>query len=241
MKRIKRPAPSLFLGSIILMLTLSEGYTVVYNNGNRLNVLASSLNMRFKPSIKAKMMVKIPYGAKVKIIQKTRKAYKSEGIKGHWVKVSYGKRTGYIFDGYLTKLPVPPKHCKDLEHYADSKLGKIGKLHKKDLRRTEKGEKIYEIVTWQNYRYNAVLMYESSGVEETDLGFTEKTLKIKNISMEEGFLIGRLCTKDFRNRVFKVNPKREIYFEKEMDLGTGHLRIKKDKKGYILIAAGYSS
>ncbi len=242
MKRLKWLALGLFAGSFILILALSGGYTVVYKKGNRLNVLATSLNMSSKPSIKAKMIAKIPYGTKVEVIRKTRKAYKSEGIAGHWVKVAYGKkRTGYIFDGYLTKLPVPPKNCKGLKHYADSKLGKTGKLHKKDLSRVEKGVKIIETITWQNYRHNAVLKHESYGVNQSDEGYTEKTLKIKNISMEEGFLIGRLCIKGFRNKVLKVNSKREIYIEKEEVLGVSYLRIKKDKKGYILITDGYSS
>ncbi len=83
MKTFKWLMLNLFSGSIILILALSESYSVVYKKADKLNVLASSLNMRAKPSIKSKKIGEIPYGARVIVLKKTKSAYKSEGIKGH--------------------------------------------------------------------------------------------------------------------------------------------------------------
>ncbi len=213
MKRFKWLMLSLFSGSIILILALSEGHTVVYKKGNRLNVLATSLNMWSKPSIKSKKIGRVPYGARVTVLKKTKKTYKSEGIKGHWVKVKYGKRKGYIFDGYLTKLPAPPKDCKSLKHYADSKLGKIGKNHKNVLNDKE-GEN--HIRYWQQYKYNAKIEIHQFYEDR------ETSLILKNVTTEEVFLIARLCedfqTGRFRTKKFSTNSKGEVYIEIQDDL-----------------------
>ncbi len=52
MKTFKWLMQSLFSGSIVLILVLSGGHTVVYKKGHRLNVLDSSLNTRTQPSVK---------------------------------------------------------------------------------------------------------------------------------------------------------------------------------------------
>lgn len=236
MKKLKWLILNLFSGIITLMLVLSS-YAVNYKKGDKLNVLASSLNMRNKPSIKAKKTGRVPYGAKITALETSTKSFTSEGIKGHWVKVKYGKRIGYIFDGYLTKLPAPPKNCKGFKHYANSKLGKIGK---KQTKKVQKKREIY-INSWQNYKYNAILEESESYEMETDNGYSDTILKLKNISMEEAFLIGRLCSQDFRNKAFKVNSKGKINLEKKEALGISYLRIEKGKKEYIFITFGYSS
>ncbi len=238
MKTFKWLTLSLFVGSI-LILALSEGYTVAYKNSDRMYVLASSLNMRSQPSVKARKIATIPLGARVKVIKKTNKAYQSEGIKGHWVKVKYGKRIGYLFDGYLSKLPAPPKNSKSLKHYADSKLTKIGQEQKKviegkmDSKNPKDNIYPYHAKFLQKYKYNAKLqtefMYDPRAIEVTSY-----TLIIKNISLEEGFLIGRLCRagdKSFRNKAFKVNNSGTVELEGERGL----LKVKKDSKGFVHI------
>ncbi len=232
MKTFKWLMLSLFSGSIILILTLSQGHTVVYKKGNRLNVLATSLNMRAKPSIKSKKIGRVPYGARATVLKKMKNTFKSEGIKGHWVKVKYDKRIGYIFDGYLTRLPAPPKNCKSLKHYADSKLGKVGKEHKK-----VKDQLNYS--SWQNYKYNAKIEFERWWSEDVEGHST--ILILKNITLEEAFLIGRLCLFDpyanknqltqFREKPFSKNSEGNI----ETYLENTVLDIKKDSKGYVRI------
>ncbi|GMT50062.1 MAG: hypothetical protein IEMM0008_1601 [bacterium] len=233
MKTFKGLMLTLFSGSIILILALSNGYTVVYRKGNRLNVLASSLNMRAQPSIKAKKVRKIPYGARVIVLEKTKSAFKSEGIKGHWVKVKYGKRIGYVFDGYLTKRPVPPKNCKGLKHYADSKLGKIGKKPKKIYER-HKGTDAYNAKYVQHYKQNSAKIEIEEGYEWYSVALT-----LKNISVEEAFLIARMCGKfysaeHFRNKPYILNAKGQLKIIEEGYMALG-LTIHKTLKGYVKI------
>lgn len=59
------------------------------------------LNMRLKPSTKSKVVVMIPSNKLVEIIEKHKEKVVIGGKKGRWVKVKYGKKTGWVFDAYL--------------------------------------------------------------------------------------------------------------------------------------------
>ncbi len=231
MRTFKGLLLSLFIGSFLLILALSDVHPVVYKKGNRLNVLASSLNILSKPSISGKKIGNIPYGARITVLKKTQKAYTSEGIKGHWVKVKYGKRTGYIFDGYLTKLPAPPRNCKGLKHYADRKLGRIGK-QRKVVFDGNRNSDAYHVIYWQKYRYNTIL-----GEEEGYESFGT-ILSFKNISMEKAFLIGRLWVKGLKNKPFAVQSNGTVEIElkgKYCHSCNCGIRIEKDSKGLHLV------
>jgi hypothetical protein len=63
---------------------------------------------------------KIPYGTKISLVENSAEewvAIKSEGIDGHWKKVKYNNKTGYIVDAYLFSLPPPKATVKDMNGY----------------------------------------------------------------------------------------------------------------------------
>ncbi len=140
------------LSTALILISANNLFPIsAYKSAKRLYVLASNLNMRDKPSIKGKVIGLIPYGSKIVILRKTNQTYKSEGIKGFWVKIRYRQKSGYVFDGYMSKLPPPPVNCRDLHHYANSKLGKKDKKLRK-LFEKGKGKKLCTLSMWCNYR-----------------------------------------------------------------------------------------
>jgi len=103
---------------------------IFYQIGEKRNVLArSGLNLKEAPTPSARTLKVVPYGERVFIAEdkNERVPFEAEGISGHWVLVNYATETGYIFDGFLSKLPAPPNSCHDLMQYADQKLGRVGK------------------------------------------------------------------------------------------------------------------
>ena len=186
--------PLLFL--IFFHVSAVQAQTKHYNSGDSIFVWASSLNMRETPDPKSPVKKKIPYGSVLLIIGDSigEVAYKhlavpsrnmSDGNKskpfylsGFWVKVSYEGVVGYVFDGYLSKMPTLAKYIgnvEDLKNWA-----------KKDLKLTaypyKKGD-------------NAWITYSSqtSGVE-VKIGHNEKSsfreIRLQDISMQEALMLG---------------------------------------------------
>lgn len=83
----------------------------------------SGLNMRKSPNLNSKKITTIPYGESVKIIEKNtissilkvslqpeisfdKGKIPAIQIEGNWTKVRYKDKIGYVFDGFLSKLPA---------------------------------------------------------------------------------------------------------------------------------------
>lgn len=107
--------------TILLTILLSElSIANSYQKGDTLYVWATSgLNMREGPGTNFPKMKKLEYGERVKVIDqqlknkslsltilKQNKRHNLFKLNGHWVKVQIGSRTGYVFDGYLSRLPA---------------------------------------------------------------------------------------------------------------------------------------
>lgn len=67
------------------------------------------LNMRKEPVTSAAKIAVLSRGARVKVLEKTNIELTVDGIAGHWEKVSYQDKTGYVFDGYLSGYAGPPE------------------------------------------------------------------------------------------------------------------------------------
>ncbi|MFK7771604.1 MAG: SH3 domain-containing protein [Saprospiraceae bacterium] len=110
-----------FIITIFLAIILSEfSIANFYKKGDSLTVWATSgLNMREGPGTDFPKMKKLEYGDKVHVIDnqlhskslsltilKKNKRHNQFKLNGYWVKVKTGKREGYVFDGYLSRLPA---------------------------------------------------------------------------------------------------------------------------------------
>ncbi len=146
----------------------SEGKTGV--KGASLNVLSvSGINLRQEPTTTSKVLVLVPYGAKLTIEEVTDRSQDVDNFRGRFVKVTYKGKTGYLFAGFLSSLPAPDlKKPTNLDGYAVKYLGKGAK----------KG---------------AATVYPNGIIHEVQSGegsYAQK-LTVPNISLEEGFLIAR--------------------------------------------------
>jgi len=178
-----------------------------YKNGDKLFVCASSgLIFREGPSQKSAKIMTIPYGqgvivadtmirdkpfevneARVYLADVTdengQNVYKYYKIKGYWVKVNYGNRRGYVFDGYLSRLPAIKKLSSDtialegvvanLNNYCSKNLKFIRKIRdKSNPDDSYRGKNIY------TYNGNVDISISNSGTR----------IEISDISLEEAYL-----------------------------------------------------
>lgn len=70
----------------------------------------SGLNLRGTANPKSEKITKVPYGAAVIADAPSKSADDNmtiEGLNGHMLPVSYGNHKGFIFDGFLSSIPVP--------------------------------------------------------------------------------------------------------------------------------------
>jgi uncharacterized protein YgiM (DUF1202 family) len=101
---------SIYLLLIAIPALLHTETLLWYNPGESLTVfIEAGLNLRDKPDINSKVIVRVPYGQKVTVLENTKKPvpFKFDNIDGHWVYAEYEGKKGYIFDGYLSTLPAP--------------------------------------------------------------------------------------------------------------------------------------
>ncbi len=228
--------PLLFL--IFLHLPAVQAQTKHYNSGDSIFVWASSLNMRETPDPKSPVKKKIPYGSVVLIIGDSIEevAYKHLAIpsrimsdenksrpfylSGFWVKVSYQGVIGYVFDGYLSKMPTFSNYngkMEDLKNWAITDLKLTAYPYKK-------GD-------------NAWITYSSqtSGVE-VKIGHNEKSafreIRLPDISMQEALM---LAIQIFEADYLVVVDKGRYEFKSLIAEGDCDIFIT-NEKGKILIS-----
>ena len=169
----------LFLLLISVNLTAQESR---FKEGETINVWAASgLNMRDKPDAKAAKVATIPYGAKVSVqpnigikIPFEIEEFKGFTVKGYWLLVKYGNTEGFVFDGFLSRLPAPNlTNIEGLEAYLNNRIGKVGKkfdimVYKNntaEVRNTLPNEKIDENKIRdfkQKYNYDLLFIYNAT-------------------------------------------------------------------------------
>lgn len=66
------------------------------------------LNIRSEPSKTAVVIVKMPYGAQVNVLEYSKDEDEIEGNKAKWIKLKWKKYTGWAF-GYYVSKELPKK------------------------------------------------------------------------------------------------------------------------------------
>jgi len=103
---MKRNVKMIVIG---LMALMAASFSFV--EGEFLTVVANSgLKLRISPSAEASMLKVIPFGEQVKVINSSEMTSIRDRINwldGHWIQVEHNGVRGYVFDGFLTHLPVP--------------------------------------------------------------------------------------------------------------------------------------
>lgn len=94
-----------------LLLIVLPGFVFgqFYEIGDNLNVNArSGLNVRSTPAINGSKVGFLEYGQRVEVISKEylTKRDTFENLDGGWVEIESEGIRGFVFDGFLTKLPI---------------------------------------------------------------------------------------------------------------------------------------
>lgn len=190
-----------------LFTLLFNAYSVVaiehYAEGDTLFVWAKSgLVLRTAPDFKAEKMITLPYGTEVKthfhkyrdkniaeievaVVQPYRhegKDYPGYKIPGMWVQVTAKGKTGYVFDGYLSRYPpILAGKGSNREYWDDYLLRAFGEsCTSKDTSKHRHVPK-YDIVFYKN---GASRQARSVGD-----GLSSHTYMLPELSLEEGFLL----------------------------------------------------
>jgi hypothetical protein len=99
-----------------------------------LYVLArNGLRMRKEASLSSEKMEVVPYGTQIQAVTTDSKAITVGAMKGNMVKVFHGKDQGYMFDGYLTSIPVPQKEQMVTEYTRYLKRKSIEADYEEDM------------------------------------------------------------------------------------------------------------
>ncbi|MFK7773251.1 MAG: SH3 domain-containing protein [Saprospiraceae bacterium] len=252
-----------FLLSLIFLFP-SFGVSDYKSNDDLYIWAISGLNLRSQPDAKSSKIVNIPYGEKVTVIDNQINAHKfsytmsrsnsaSWEIDGFWVQVKYGNEEGYVFDGYLGKFPTITKSAETIPYLTLETLKLYGKENwgglkneKKETmldfddnaRDSDKGHSSSYLLTFKNGS-----SYET--VDESFSGYLN--LKIKDISLEEGYLfLNALMGIEYKQKMNKGNEsfggsiqlssvgENEITF-----FGSGmNITLKKVEGGILIQSAG---
>ncbi len=203
------------------------------------NVVAfSGLKLRVAPGLDQQVISIIDYGEIVELIEETDIMLSVEWLTGNWTKVRYQGEEGYIFDGFLTALPIP---------YNDFELSQ------NDLQLS------YPLLAWTEYHYaqvqkpdtltnndlTTVIQYMEGGKtlkREENYAYFKSTLTIENGEISDAYnlLKSMLLTEAEReefvnNSVFIADNEGEIYRIKVNLLSP--VNIKKEKNGDVSISA----
>jgi hypothetical protein len=143
--------------------------------------------MRKTPSLQAELIVKIPYGTKLRtdMSKKDTSFINVEGMYGYWVPVTYQNKNGWVLDCYLISLVPPKLGTKTMADYLEQISTKSGTsvTTKKGTLNTimESGN----VKTKQLYK-NGAQQNNYKGYE-----YNSNTYFLPNTSMQEAFLVLR--------------------------------------------------
>lgn len=193
-----------------------------YGVGDELFVLAEAgLNLRDSAYANATKVTKVPYGASVKVLADelgitpySVEEFKGFTIDGHWVKVDYGGKVGFLFDGYLSKWAAPNKETFTFTEY----LNKTSKQVKSDKNKPPKANpQDAELFDYEHTEYadgTQFTMKAYEGGANDEIRFPKG-----KITFTEAYLIMKAITTSTKTGPckYEASPKR-IACERETDL-----------------------
>lgn len=189
----------LSLLALALFLLPATSFCITsYKVGDQLNVLApSGLILRDTPKAKGKKLATVALGETVTVLQKNFKKFshtvaefKGYNIRGFWVQVRTADgKEGYVFDGYLSRYKAPGTFAIQEEEGSFTTPEQYLAAHSE-----QQGARIEIPKTPNRYeRYKQV--YQNGAEVEVNIGEGGALYTMtfnKGLSLEEGYLIGRL-------------------------------------------------
>lgn len=196
-----------FFAAIALLYTSLAFAIENYQANETLNVLTiSGIKLRDKPG--GAVLQSVPYAAKVVALEAKNNNFPThvEGISGSWVKVKFNDKIGYVFDGFLSRLPAPSLTDANLRAYARREFKTLSEelpisfMEDNDLGSSGSNVMFFE---WNNQRlaYYNYFYYEGGS----------ENICIPGISIEEGYLLMRILERDAYEYALKETNRPEDF------------------------------
>jgi len=180
--------------SIIFILFFSSTFWGQKTESPYFIYAMSGLKMRTSPAKDSSLITKIPFGTEVKIIDENLESPEIiiDGLKGRYILTEYADTTGYIFSGYISRIPVPNLTDSWFE-LKDYLVEKFGKSEKKTS--TKEPNPYDSTDTRYGVKYSDDIEYYDFG-EECN---TNERMIIKDITVREAFLFLTTFNAQYRN------------------------------------------
>jgi len=183
----------------VLNVATTQG-AVRFNKGDKVNVwVLRGIKLYKSPDSKSTITATIPYGVSIQVLSEEIDSLKSSfgkitnditpvpvTLKGHWVKVKWSQKEGYVFDGYLSKMPCLKLKENGSPEEVDTYIkrnykGYTRKVNKKVFKGMDFEETTY-------YYKGAIILEESSGD-----GCWDTNIYFKGISYQDVQLFEKVC------------------------------------------------
>ena len=96
---------------VVFYIQMWASHTPEFVEGSQLFVVANSgLTLRAEPSLDSEPLIVVEFGSSVEVLNQPDSILSYETInwvKGKWIYVEVDGVSGYMFDGYLSDLPMP--------------------------------------------------------------------------------------------------------------------------------------
>jgi hypothetical protein len=188
-----------FLISLLILNFASAKGITKFNQGDKVNVwVLKGIKLYSEPNSKSKPLSTIAYGSVVEILSSETDSLKSfQGsitndisrvpvmLKGHWVKISFQQKQGYVFDGYLSRMPCLKLSkqgvSEEFETYIKRNYkGYFKKINKKKVEGIDFEENIY-------YYKGRVLLKDTAGD-----GCFDTAIYLKDVSYQDARLFEKV-------------------------------------------------
>lgn len=152
------------------------------------------LNLREKPNQNSKIIGKLDNGIRISWDERDEipKIETVSGLSGKWTKLKFKEKTGYFFNGFISRIPSFPENFISIVDYLNKHFKQISKIeeyefinnhYQSDIPENQKLKTFREIIYYEN---NLVFFTTTSGVESSF-----NCLQSKNLTLQELYLISK--------------------------------------------------
>lgn len=252
-EKTSKEAPATAEEEVVYKFKAEKGEFELNDN---FHVMASSgLRMRVTPELKGETILTIPYDGVAERVDENDygvlevEEIKGFKVKGNWIKVRYDGKEGYVFDGFLTKFPLPEaityseydyrKYKSSFDYYFRTKVGGTSGIY--DIEKYGDCESELENDCLCAYTQDfGPIKYSTTNCSETGGDYK---MEIETLSLTEAYFIikalnlNNINSDDGNQELFETitydKTSKQINFEAD---GAGcYTGIKKDANGVIKI------
>ncbi|GHM99816.1 hypothetical protein WSM22_13060 [Cytophagales bacterium WSM2-2] len=187
------------------------------------------LSLRAGSDLKAKVLAVVPFGGEVEVLAdaNAKVAITNSNIAGTWVKVKHGASTGYMFDGFLSRLKTmtltdKARYPNELPDFLSAQFKKATETNKIPAGET--------LVDYTKIVFANKASYENKRYE----GGVSIIVKIptSTLTYQEVYLLARMAYPEFFNpKPCDFNPDQ---LDCSIDDGLTTLQLKREGEFIIL-------